>query len=86
MPAAHRLAHDPELCIAFVDIIGIEEFAVAPLVPIGRILGLGVTGIGDGFKEGFEAGRIAGVLGRAAMLAEELGYLVVFSPSSSLRA
>ena len=66
---------DPEFCVAFVDFVGIEEFAVALLVPVGHILVLGVTGIGDGFKEGFEAGRTAAVLGRGAMIALDISRI-----------
>jgi len=36
---------------------------------------LGVTGIGDGFKEELEAGRTAAVLGRAAMLALDISRI-----------
>jgi hypothetical protein len=36
---------------------------------------LGVTGIGDGFKKGFEAGRAAAVLGRGAMLALDISRI-----------
>lgn len=60
---------DPELCVAFVYLVRIEGFAVAALVPLGGILVLGVLGIGDGFKEGFEAGRAAAVFGRSAVFA-----------------
>lgn len=66
---------DPELCVVFVDLVGIERFPVAALVPFGGILVLGVTGIGGGFKEGFEAGRATAVLGLGAMLALDIARI-----------
>ncbi|MFT5331053.1 MAG: hypothetical protein ACI9TB_000513 [Parasphingorhabdus sp.] len=44
-------------------------------LPFGDILVLRVPGIGDGFKEGFEAGRTAAVLGRGAMLALDISRI-----------
>jgi len=66
---------DPEFCIAFVDFVRIEGFAIAALVPLGGILVLGVLGVGDGFKEGFEAGGAAAVIGRGAMLALDIARI-----------
>ena len=46
---------DPEPGGALVDRIGIEGFAVALLVPFGRLVMAGMAGIGDGLQEGLEA-------------------------------
>ena len=44
-------------------------------MPLGDILVLGVTGIGDGVEEDLKAGRAAAVLGRGAMLALDIARI-----------